>query len=473
MVDRVIERAQEAEDISKYHKLLKEKEIASLVKTVEKSAPDEDREFLIHAALAEYIGGASDWDRKLDLVIQQAETDPGAREFAYLDEIIAEIVDGAAAIKEVLGHQRNLGESLRTLVQLSAGSYKANRRSGPCLERLNAIRERYDMPCTKGAMLERVEREIGGTKPLTKELDDKTEAEVFTALINDLVKSRAIAEGGGGISEAATLRAKSVFAAEGVDESSEKAIDDTISLLRTPAAKFGYLVDLSGSPFGEKNQSLIVSRLAAIVKNLKSATALVYPGAEDIEVVKAAASVRDRLMSTNLPEEWRLRFARKIYTLLVEFQAGAAPAGKKKSAAKEDTEEMANIPARRQSDKPVSDKHLTRKAYAAGEYVFREGDKGDEAYLIKTGKVEISRASGDRDIVIAEVGVGSIIGEMALIDSQPRMATAKALRKTELTIIPKKDLKMRLDRLQKFDPVMRRLMGLMVERMRKNPIIDV
>ena len=146
---------------------------------------------------------------------------------------------------------------------------------------------------------------------------------------------------------------------------------------------------------------------------------------------------------------------------------------KKKPAVKKGAKDKAKTPSRRQSDKPVSDKHLTRKTFAAGEYIFREGDKGDEAYLIKTGKVEISRKSGGRDIVIAEVGVGSIIGEMALIDSKPRMATAKALRKSELTIIPKKDLKMRLDRLQKFDPVMRRLMGLMVERMRKNPIIEV
>ena len=80
--------------------------------------------------------------------------------------------------------------------------------------------------------------------------------------------------------------------------------------------------------------------------------------------------------------------------------------------------------------------------------------------------------AGDRDVPIAQVGEGSVIGEMALIDSEPRMASARAIKKTVLTVIPKEDLKMRLKRLEEFDPVMRCLMGVMVQRMRSHPIID-
>jgi CRP-like cAMP-binding protein len=68
--------------------------------------------------------------------------------------------------------------------------------------------------------------------------------------------------------------------------------------------------------------------------------------------------------------------------------------------------------------------------------------------------------------VIAHVGQGAIIGEMALIDSEPRMATARAASKTSVTVIPSKELEIRMERLAKFDPVPRRLVGMMVQRMR-------
>ena len=464
MVGRITERAEEAEDVDELKQLLTSKGLEALVKRVGDTADEGKREYLIHAALAAYIGNARDWERKLDLVLDQAESLTEDTAFVYLDEMIAEIFDGADALKELLGYQRDLADSLQTLVSVSGGTYKAKKRAGPILKRVNATRGRFEMPCTSGVVMERVGRELSGIQPLSKE-GGRTEEEAFRELLGDLVESRTIAEGAGAVSEAVTLRAKSVLAGEGMDESSEKAIDDVLALLPTQAARFGYLIDLGHTDFGAKNQSLLVSRLAAIVKNLKSATDLVYAGASDSDVIFAAASVRDRLLSTNLPEEWRLRFARKIYDLLVNYKTGAAPQAADTSAAAE--------PAPRgEEDEPVPQGQLGRKTIAAGEYIFREGDVGDEAYLIKSGEVEISRMSGDRDVHIAEVGEGSVIGEMALIDSEPRMASARAVKKTVLTVIPKEDLNKRLKRLEAFDPVMRRLMGVMVQRMRNHPIID-
>ena len=471
MVGRITERAEEAENVDALNQLLSSEGLEALVQRVADTADEGKREYLIHAALAAYIGEARDWERKLDLVLEQAENLTEDPAFVYLDEIIAEIFDGAAALKNLLGYQSDLADSLQTLVRLSTGTYEAKKRAGPNLERLNAVRKRFDMPCTSDVVLERVGRELGGIQPLSKE-GGRTEEEAFRDLLGDLVESRTIAEGAGDVSEAVTLRAKSVLTDERMDESSEKAIDDVLALLPTPAARFGYLVDLGGTDFGAKNQSLLVARLAAIMKNLKSATDLVYAGASDKDVILAAAGVRDRLMSTHLPEEWRLRFARKIYDLLVNYKVGAGPrAADTPDAIDGRTAEPEAEPSRK-ADAPVPHGHLARKTIAVGEYIFREGDAGDEAYLIRSGEVEISRMAGDRDVPIAQVGEGSVIGEMALIDSEPRMASARAIKKTVLTVVPKEDLKMRLKRLEEFDPVMRRLMGVMVQRMRSHPIID-
>jgi|SRR5262245_3863645 len=71
----------------------------------------------------------------------------------------------------------------------------------------------------------------------------------------------------------------------------------------------------------------------------------------------------------------------------------------------------------------------------AGETIFKEGEEAKELYVIKAGQVEIQL--GNR--VLATLDANDIFGEMALIDSSPRSATAMA--KTDVALVPvsKKD----------------------------------
>ena len=50
------------------------------------------------------------------------------------------------------------------------------------------------------------------------------------------------------------------------------------------------------------------------------------------------------------------------------------------------------------------------------EYIFLEGDAGDCAYIIESGMVEISLAKDERQLVMATLTKGEILGEMAIID---------------------------------------------------------
>jgi hypothetical protein len=107
---------------------------------------------------------------------------------------------------------------------------------------------RHDMTVTRGVMLERVQREIGGVKPLSKE-GELSEEDAFSVLVHTLIEHKAIADGGG-ISEAATLRAKMVYSDGGLNESSEIAIESMLQMLPSKAIKVQYLLDLVGSDFG-------------------------------------------------------------------------------------------------------------------------------------------------------------------------------------------------------------------------------
>jgi CRP-like cAMP-binding protein len=65
---------------------------------------------------------------------------------------------------------------------------------------------------------------------------------------------------------------------------------------------------------------------------------------------------------------------------------------------------------------------LATQTHVAGETVFVEGSPGHHLYLVRSGAVEV-RTDGQ---TIARLGVGSYLGEMALIDDAPRSATAVA-----------------------------------------------
>jgi CRP/FNR family transcriptional regulator, cyclic AMP receptor protein len=71
--------------------------------------------------------------------------------------------------------------------------------------------------------------------------------------------------------------------------------------------------------------------------------------------------------------------------------------------------------------------------FAKGKTIFKEGDLGDEFFVVVRGKVEIR--SGDRHY--ETLGPDGIFGEMALIDDSPRSATVVAL--TDTTVAPIKE----------------------------------
>jgi CRP/FNR family cyclic AMP-dependent transcriptional regulator len=67
------------------------------------------------------------------------------------------------------------------------------------------------------------------------------------------------------------------------------------------------------------------------------------------------------------------------------------------------------------------------KKFAANQQIFREGDVGDEMYVVLDGKVMISKyIPGAGEEALAFLERGDYFGEMALIDNQPRSADAKA-----------------------------------------------
>jgi CRP/FNR family cyclic AMP-dependent transcriptional regulator len=78
------------------------------------------------------------------------------------------------------------------------------------------------------------------------------------------------------------------------------------------------------------------------------------------------------------------------------------------------------------------------QAYEASEgtTLFREGEKGAYMYLIIKGKVDVCKEDHDyRKKIVATIGPGKTLGEMAIIDGEPRSATAIVAETTTLAIL--------------------------------------
>ena len=78
--------------------------------------------------------------------------------------------------------------------------------------------------------------------------------------------------------------------------------------------------------------------------------------------------------------------------------------------------------------------NIEARSFKAGNVIFREGDAANELFVIKSGQVRIQ--IGNR--TVTELGQESIFGEMALIDSEPRSATATAITDVELVPVSEK-----------------------------------
>lgn len=81
---------------------------------------------------------------------------------------------------------------------------------------------------------------------------------------------------------------------------------------------------------------------------------------------------------------------------------------------------------------------------AKDEYLFKEGDFPDNMYIVRSGTLAITKSKNKSEVVLAEIGTGAIVGEMALFDKKPRSANVKAVKECEVVSLPYKGLEQQL-----------------------------
>jgi CRP-like cAMP-binding protein len=94
--------------------------------------------------------------------------------------------------------------------------------------------------------------------------------------------------------------------------------------------------------------------------------------------------------------------------------------------------------------------HLFEKKCVLGTTLFVEGMSGEILYLVRQGRVEILKTMPDgSEQVLASLRPGQFLGEMTLIEDQPRSATARVAEESVLLVMTKKSFQAMLEKYPK------------------------
>jgi CRP/FNR family cyclic AMP-dependent transcriptional regulator len=90
---------------------------------------------------------------------------------------------------------------------------------------------------------------------------------------------------------------------------------------------------------------------------------------------------------------------------------------------------------------PLAGRAFLRR-FAPGQVVFTEGEPSEHLYVVRRGRIRVLvQSAHGEEMTLAVLGPGETLGELSVIDEQPRSASAEALDATELVTLPADDVR--------------------------------
>ncbi len=114
---------------------------------------------------------------------------------------------------------------------------------------------------------------------------------------------------------------------------------------------------------------------------------------------------------------------------------------------------------------------LERRFIPKGSVFIKQGDDAYSAYLIQSGRVSVYSYKNGKTHELAQLGVGQICGEMALMNEATRTASVRAIEDCNLIVITKTAFE---EKLKNSDPTIRAIVEMLIDRVHdlNNKILD-
>lgn len=224
-------------------------------------AREADGDYLLRAGLAKALAPHAGWAAKLAAVLAYVPEAAGRDEAAAvsvmtaIDDLVAEIVSGGAAINELLGPRDTLGAALVAMAELFAGK-EPPPPATPGLAALARAFAENTLPAARTAIASRILAELKGQRRLAPESLD-AEVAMLRALAFRLVLGQSNLMTGADIGAAVTIRSKRLVTSE--------AVEEFIGAGRDPAERIERLLQLEENVLGGENKRRLAGFLAPLL----------------------------------------------------------------------------------------------------------------------------------------------------------------------------------------------------------------
>lgn len=275
------------------------KTFADVLKGVEKGG--EEHPYLCLSTMSLRLLEVRSWLGKLDIVLAWAAEEAAAPVLALMDGIIADILNSAQMIQDLLGFQNNLGAALTALSDLAEGRGQPAKFAPETFSGLNRLFAGNALPQARRVLLARVTRELGGQNPLSRN-EPKQEYEVFHKVMHRLVSHRGVL-GGGASAEALLHRVTRIHAHLGTIGAGQ-SLELALSALSDNVLRVQFLLALAESPVGQGMGGAVLDILSSRVRgatNIDQWVPVRMPPPERMAAL--AAANRSLLAATVLPED--------------------------------------------------------------------------------------------------------------------------------------------------------------------------
>ncbi|WP_193179584.1 hypothetical protein [Nisaea sediminum] len=284
----------------------------------------EDRGYLIRSAITTELVENRSYLGKLAQCIDWAVMceDPDA--LLDLDIFISDILQNAEVLKDMLGHQRDTGSALVTMICFAGGEPLGEEPENLTPEhpdytniQLNKLIGAGKLPESQEVLVDRVRRQLEGIGPLSKG-DREEEREVFHGLLHKLIPDCNMV-GGPNMAEAVTAR-QSTIINKGGQKGMKEAAASMLPALADPARKAAYLLSLLESKLGKDLlRSDIDTHLDAMFVSTPSLNHLVREKLPPNKKMAKVTQIFHKIQESSLPEPRKEELTSRIDDLLASY----------------------------------------------------------------------------------------------------------------------------------------------------------
>jgi len=280
-----------------------------------------DAEYMARVAMSRDLLTVRDYYGKLVQMLDWTEPTEDHRARGLGDGFIADMTANATVLQDLLGPQPDLATALGTMVDLSVGGLNLaddGKQDSPAAitRRLNAMLAEDGLVETRGALIDRVCRQLDGKQPLVKG-DPESEIDVFRDFVRKVTRDDDLV-GGGAMAQALTSRQSRLLNKGGLTGLKE-ATSRVLPAFKDPVQKASYLLALKDSRMGEQLNGEIEMQLEGLFVQPEKLRQIIRDDRPPNKKMQAVTAVVNKIGGSCLTDPVKRKITEHLDELLAQF----------------------------------------------------------------------------------------------------------------------------------------------------------